>query len=93
MKYNLKYTGKFKKDIKLAKKRGLNIEVLFDIVNLIANDIKLPEKNKDHELLGNYVGSRECHIQPDWLLIYEKDTEIKLLSLIRTGSHSDLFGK
>lgn len=91
MSYNIQTTHQYDKDVKLAKKRGLNVEKLIDIVCRLANDEALPAKNRDHALTGNYVGCRECHISPDWLLIYEKDIEIKLLTLIRTGSHSDLF--
>ena len=63
-------SNRFKKDLKLAAKRGYNLERLNDVVNLLASQKKLPEKYKDHELIGNYVGFRECHIQPDWLLVY-----------------------
>ena len=83
------YSGQFKKDYKLAGKRGEDIAELKKIISelLIGND--LPPKNQDHMLSGNYRGCRECHINPDWLLIYEvTENEIKL---IRTGSHSDLF--
>lgn len=91
MKYKIKFTNKFKKDIKLAKKQGKNIESLFDVVEKIANGENLDKKYKDHPLSGNYKGTRECHIEPDFLLIYEKFDDILLLSLVRTGSHSDLF--
>ena len=94
MKYELILTGKFKKGLKLAKKRGLNISLLEDIVEkIIASDYKLPleVKNKDHALLGKYKGYRECHIQPDWLLIYLIEDDILTLTLIDTGTHADLF--
>lgn len=91
LKYKIKFTNKFKKDIKLAKKQGKNIESLFDVVEKIANGENLDKKYKDHPLSGNYKGTRECHIEPDFLLIYEKFDDILLLSLVRTGSHSDLF--
>jgi mRNA interferase YafQ len=91
--FNITLTNQFKKDLKLAKKRNLDLEDLFHVVELLANDIPLPDKNRDHGLHGDYIGYRECHISPDWLLIYKKDTEIRILTLYRTGSHSDLFNK
>lgn len=91
MSYNIKATHQYDKDVKLAKKRGLDINKLIDIVCKLASDETLPARNRDHALTGNYEGCRECHISPDWLLIYQKAEEIKLLTLIRTGSHSDLF--
>ena len=91
MKYNLKYTSRFKKDFKQAKKQKKDIEKLFEVIERIANGEKLEAKWKDHALSGNYSGARECHIEPDWLLIYEIFDETLVLSLLRTGSHSDLF--
>ena len=91
MKYDLIMTTKFKKSLKLAKKRGLNIKLLESIVNDLQNDRILDKKYKDHELKGNYKGFRECHIQPNWLLIYLKENEVLTLTLVDTGSHSDLF--
>lgn len=91
MSYDLKITRQYEKDVKLAKKRGLNVKKLIDVVGLLVNDKELPILCRDHALVGNYQGYRECHISPDWLLIYEKDIEIKLVTLVRTGSHSDLF--
>ena len=91
MSYNIQTTHQYDKDVKLAKKRGLNVDKLIDIVCKLANDEALPANNRDHALTGNYTGCRECHISPDWLLIYEKAEVLKLLTLIRTGSHSDLF--
>nr|DAQ07619.1 MAG TPA: bacterial toxin [Caudoviricetes sp.] len=87
----IKFTSKFKKDYKLIKKRGMNINLLKEIVNKLANNIPLEEKYKDHELMGNYKGFRECHIQPDWLLIYLIEDNKLTLTLSRTGTHSDLF--
>ena len=92
-KYIVKPTTQFKKDYKLAVKRGLKIDLLKDIIAALAMGEKLPEKNKDHALTGNWVGHRECHILPDWLLIYRIEDEVLVLTLARTGSHSDLFGK
>ncbi|MGN1090162.1 MAG: type II toxin-antitoxin system YafQ family toxin [Huintestinicola sp.] len=87
------WTNQFKKDYKLAMKRHLDIELLDDIIRKLAIGEQLPEKNKDHALTGNRVGHRECHIQPDWLLIYKVEKEILTLTLSRTGTHSDLFDK
>lgn len=91
MKYKLVLTGKFKKGLKLAKKRGLNISLLEDIVERLLNKIPLEARNKDHALIGSYKGYRECHIQPDWLLIYLIEDDILTLTLIDTGTHADLF--
>ncbi|MED9905039.1 MAG: type II toxin-antitoxin system YafQ family toxin [Lachnospiraceae bacterium] len=93
MKYKVVFSGKFKKGLKIAKKRGLNIGLLEEVVNKLQNDIALDRKHRDHDLHGNYEGFRECHIQPDWLLIYLKENDILTLTLVDTGSHSDLFNK
>ena len=90
MTYQLILTGKFKRGLKLARKRGLDIDLLDEVVARLQNDIPLEEKHRDHELRGNFKGFRECHIQPDWLLIYLKEREILTLTLVATGSHSDL---
>lgn len=84
-------THQFLKDLKVAKKRGLDIDKLNEVVRLIAEEQKLPDKNKDHKLVGDYIGCRECHIQPDWLLVYTVEKSVNILNLIRKGSHSDLF--
>ena len=91
MKYELILTGKFKRGLKLAKKRGLDISLLADIVEKLLHKIPLDMKNKDHALSGNYKGYRECHIQPDWLLIYLIEEDVLTLTLIDTGTHADLF--
>lgn len=91
-KYTVKFTTQFKKDYKLAIKRGLKIELLEQVVTNLAQGIALPEKNKDHALTGNWAGHRECHILPDWLLVYRVENDILVLTLARTGTHSDLFG-
>ncbi|NLG38934.1 MAG: type II toxin-antitoxin system YafQ family toxin [Fibrobacter sp.] len=94
MKYEIIPSSTFKKDLKLAKKRGLNLSFLKRVIDLLAaSDSPLPKEYKDHNLCGNYEGFRECHIQPDWLLIYKKNQENLFLYLTRTGSHSDLFKK
>lgn len=92
-KYTVKPTTQFKKDYKRAMKRGLKIELLEKIVELLAMGEALPEKNRDHELSGNWDGHRECHIQPDWLLVYRIEDNVLVLTLTRTGTHSVLFGK
>ena len=91
MKYNLVLTGKFKKGLKLAKKRGLDIKLLEDIVDKLQNGIPLEEKHRDHELKGKFKGFRECHIQPDWLLMYLIEADVLVLTLVDTGTHSDMF--
>ncbi|MBS0168407.1 MAG: type II toxin-antitoxin system YafQ family toxin [Nitrospira sp.] len=85
----LKTTSRFLKDLKLAKKRGYEIDKLEAIVDLLQAQQSLPPKNKDHTLTGEWNHHRECHIQPDWLLIYR--IEVTFLILERTGTHSDLF--
>lgn len=90
MKYEIKYTTKFKKDVKLIVKRGKDLNKLGYIVEKLANKEVLEEKFRDHELAGLYKGFRECHIEPDWLLIYRYIEGVLVLSLSRTGSHSDL---
>ncbi len=87
----IKYHTLFKKDFKRIKKRGYDILRLEKIVELLANEVPLPEQFKDHNLSGNYNGFRECHIAPDWLLIYQVNNNELVLVLSRTGSHSDLF--
>ena len=82
----------FRKDVKLATKRGKNLKHLYDVVDTLAAGKPLPIKNRDHELCGDYAGFRECHVQPDWLLIYKKEEDKLILILYRTGTHSDLFG-
>lgn len=90
-KYGVVLTSMFKKDFKLAKKRGYDISLLNNVIDILASGQPLAEKYKDHSLVGNYKGYRECHITPDWLLIYEIDDNKLFLYLTRTGTHSDLF--
>ena len=90
-KYELKPTNQFKKDLRLARKRGYNLKRLEIVIENLAEGQPLDAKHRDHELMGDYVGFRECHVQPDWLLIYRyEDMELYLI-LSRTGTHSDLF--
>lgn len=92
MEYKIRPTVRFRRDLKMMVKRGLDPDKLRAAVKLLAKGETLPEGYKDHGLKGEYLGCRECHIQPDWLLIYEADGDSLYLYLIRTGSHSDLFG-
>ncbi len=85
------WTSRFKKDYKTAIKRGLDINKLDDIIVSLASGIPLLPNQKDHALSGDYAGFRECHIEPDWLLVYAIDGNELILTLARTGSHSDLF--
>ena len=90
-KYTVKFTGKFKKDYKLAIKQKKNIELLDEVIAVLAKGEELDEKYKDHDLKGNWKGHRECHILPDWLLIYRYDENVLVLTLTRLGSHGELF--
>ncbi len=92
-KYIVKYTNQFKKDYKSALKRNLNINELHTVVNKLACGETLEEKYRDHALTGQWIGHRECHISPDWLLIYYTQKDALVLTLARTGTHSDLFNK
>ena len=89
--FEIVLSNRFKKDLKLAAKRGLNLDELDAIVERLASGQTLPEKNRDHALTGDYIGFRECHIRPDWLLVYRVDGEDLILFLFRTGTHTDLF--
>ena len=84
-------SNQFRKDLRLASRRGYDLALLDQTVQTLAKQEPLPSKNRDHELAGNYAGFRECHIQPDWLLVYRIDGEELILFLSRTGTHSDLF--
>ena len=86
-------TGQYKKDLKLARKRHLPEDKLNEIILKLANDEELPSANRDHPLTGEFAGTRECHIQPDWLLVYKLQDNKLVLLLFATGSHSDLFNK
>lgn len=87
------FTGQFKKDYKQALKRGYDPDKLWKVITLLVNGQPLPARNRDHALTDSraYKNMRECHIEPDWLLIYRIESDVLLLKLIRTGSHSDLF--
>lgn len=91
--YQVKFTTAYKKVYKLMKKRGLDISLLDEVVDLLRQGRQLEERYRDHGLTGDLAGFRECHIKPDWLLIYLIENDILTLTLIDTGSHSDLFKK
>ena len=90
-KYSIILTGKFRKHLKNLKKQNKDLKLLENIISTLAKGEKLPSKNKDHKLVNNYEGARECHITPDWLLIYEIVEYELLLILLASGSHSELF--
>ena len=91
MKHKIEISTRFKKDYKLLEKRGYNLDLLKEVIATLANEEKLAEHYMDHSLKGEYLGYRECHITPDWLLIYRIEENILILALTRTGTHSDLF--
>lgn len=89
--YRVRPSVKFQKDLKWIYKRGYDISLLTEVIKKLANGEQLPMKNRDHQLSGEYSFCRECHITPDWLLIYEVHEDELILYLTRTGTHSDLF--
>ncbi len=89
--YDLEYSGQFKKDLKLMNKRGVNLNDLRKVLDYLIIEGQVPISFKPHILSGKYKGVWECHINPDWLLVYDINNSIKLVRLVRTGSHSDLF--
>lgn len=93
MKYDIQFTSQFKKDLKLAKKQNKNLDKLFEVINILSSGGILGTKYRDHDLEGNFKGTRECHIEPNWLLIYEIRVDVLILMLYRLGSHSELFKK
>ena len=93
MVYELLKTSRFKAGVKLARKRGLNISLLEDVIEKLRLDQPLEAKHHNHELSGKFKGIWECHIQPDWLLLYLKDNGVLVLTLVDTGTHSDIFKK
>ena len=90
---NLVTTGQFRKDYKRVKKRGYDMKLLESVIDMLLAENILEDRYRDHALVGNYVGFRECHILPDWLLIYAVDKGNLILTASRTGKHADLFGK
>ena len=93
MKYAIDRTNAFKRDYKRVKKRGLDLNKLKEVVAKLANGETLPPANRDHPLSGDWANYRECHIAPDWLLIYQIKEDVLILTLTRTGTHADLFCK
>ena len=91
MTYHIKFTNAYKKSYKRAKKRGLNLKLLDNVVEALGQGHKLDAKYRDHALHGNREGFRECHIQPDWLLVYLVENDILTLTLVETGTHADIF--
>ena len=91
--YEVKFTSQFKRDLKLAKKQNKNLDKLFGVIELLSRGENLDAKYRDHDLLGKYKGTRECHIGPDWLLVYEYRNDVLVLMLYRLGSHSELFAQ
>lgn len=89
--YKIEITSQFKKGLKRIKKQGKDLRKLERVIDLLASGTALPFTLQDHELTGNWAHHRECHIEPDWLLVYYKDDDVLVLSLVATGSHSDLF--
>ena len=93
MKYEVRFTSQFKKDVKLAKKQHRDLDKLFKVIQVLAEGGTLPERYRDHGLSGTFAGTRECHIEPDWLLIYEIRSNVLVLMLYRLGPHAELFQK
>ncbi len=89
--FEIEFTSQYLKDLKLARKRKFDESKLNEVIYLLSIGEKLPSKYKDHPLTGNLKGLRDCHIAPNWLLIYEKNNTLRLITLIRTGTHADLF--
>ncbi|MBQ7247863.1 MAG: type II toxin-antitoxin system YafQ family toxin [Lachnospiraceae bacterium] len=93
MKYEVKFTNQFKKDLKLAKKQNKDLDKLYEVIGILADGGTLDARYRDHDLSGYYKGTRECHIEPDWLLVYEIRNEVLVLLLYRLGTHAELFKK
>ena len=91
-KYKLVLSSRFKKDLKQCVRRNFDISKMDYVVEMLISGKKLPEKYRDHNLTGNWSTHRECHIEPDWLLMYRIENDLLVLTLTRTGTHSDLFG-
>lgn len=91
MRYDVQFTNQFKRDLKLAHKQGKDTSLLFAVIDRLANGEPLDAKYRDHSLTGNYKDCRECHIEPDWLLVYEVIDDTLVLMLYRIASHAELF--
>jgi len=92
MNYEISKTVRFKKDFKLIVKRNYNLTKFETLLNLLISGEELPTKYKEHLLINNFKGHFDCHIEPDWLLIFKRDDNERLITLVRTGTHSDIFG-
>ena len=92
MKYTQEYTNSFKKKVKLLKKRGYDLTELAKAINILCEEGTLPQNYRPHKLSGNYADCWECHIKPDWLLVWEQDEDKLIMLMIDTGTHSDIFG-
>lgn len=90
---SVRQTRQFKKDVKTARKQGKDMTGLNEVICMLQARVPLPMRHNDHALAGSFAGCRECHIQPDWLLVYMIENEILVLTLTRTGSHSEIFGR
>ena len=93
MKYEVRFTAQFKRAYRRVEKQGKDMSAMRKVVGMLGEGQPLPEKHKDHPLTGRWKGFRECHVQPDWLLIYKVDRGILVLTLAHTGSHAELFGE
>ena len=91
--YTIRYTGEFKRQMRLCKRRGYDMAQLHEVIRLLSVDGKLPDKYCPHVLHGNRQGQWECHVQPDWLLIWEQHDQELVLIMLNTGTHADVFGK
>ena len=91
MSYTVKYTSQFKRDYKRIKRRGKDMSRLLDVIDLLREGAALPPQYHDHPLQGNYAGHRDCHIEPDWVLIYYRNATTLVLTMSRTGTHGDVF--
>ena len=91
--YTIKFTGEFKRQMKMCERRGYDMQLLREAIRILATEGKLPEKYLPHQLHGDRRGQWECHIQPNWLLVWEQNETELILILVNTGTHSDLFGK
>lgn len=89
--YHVEYTNRFKKDLKRCEKRGLNLRKVLDVISLLAQNGELPSCYRSHKLHGDKKGLWECHIEPDWLLVWEQNNGQMTLLFLQTGTHSDLF--
>ena len=87
------FSAKFRRDYKRVQKQGKDVNKLLKVVDILAAEQPLAPKYRDHAMTGDFIGHRECHIEPDWLLVYKVERDALLLTLTRTGSHSDLFRK